>query len=78
MEYNISTLNRIPLNTDCKIEKLNCDGVIKRRLLDLGFVKDTSVTPVLLSPSKGVKAFWIRNTLIAIRDEDSSLILVNF
>lgn len=78
MDYNISTLNRVPLNTDCTIEKLNCDAIIKRRLLDLGFVKNTSVTPVLSSPSKGVKAFWIRNTLIAIRDEDSSLILVNF
>ncbi len=32
--------------------------------------------PVLISPSGGLKAFDIRGTLIAIRDEDTSQIYI--
>ena len=49
-------------------------GNIRRRLLDLGLVKGVEITHVLTSPSKGLKAFDIRSSLIAIRDEDSKLI----
>lgn len=54
------------------------NGNIRRRLLDLGLVKGASITPVLISPSSGLKAFDIRGTLIAIRDEDSASIIVDF
>lgn len=78
MKYNIDTLDKLPLNTNGKISTLECTGSIKRRLLDLGLIKGTSITPVLISPSKGVRAYWVRNSLIAIRDEDCSSILINF
>jgi len=44
----------------------------------LGLVNNASITPILSSPSKGLKAFDIRGALIAIRDEDSSLIEIYF
>ena len=47
---------------------------IKRRLLDLGMIKGTKITPVLISPSGDPKAFDIRGTLIAIREDDTKLI----
>lgn len=47
-----TTLNELPLNTTAKIESLNCTGSIRRRLLDLGLVKNTKITPVLISPSR--------------------------
>ena len=53
-------------------------GVIRRRLLDLGLVKNTKITPILSSPSKGLRAFYVRGSLIALRDEDSSLIKIYF
>lgn len=78
MKQQEKTLNELPLNTKGKIERLNCQGNIKRRLLDLGFVKGASIIPVLISPSQDPRAFSIRGTLIAIRKEDANLITIHF
>lgn len=67
-------LNKLPLNTVGIINELNCNGNIRRRLLDLGLVKGTKITPVFKSPSGDPTAFEIRKTLIALRKEDSKLI----
>ena len=72
------TLNDLPLNTKGYIKKLNCTGNIRRRLLDLGFIENSCITPVLISPSKDPRAFSIKGTLIAIRKEDASLINIKF
>ena len=67
-------LNELPLNTVGIIDELNCNGNIRRRLLDLGLVKGTKITPVFKSPSGDPTAFEIRKTLIALRKDDSKLI----
>ena len=72
------TLNEIPLNQKVYIEDLNCIGNIRRRLLDLGLVKGAIITPVLDSPMHNPRAFFIRGTLIALRNEDANLITVSF
>ena len=69
-------LNDLKLNEFGYIFDINCSDDVRSRLLDLGLVKDTCIIPVLKSPSNGIKAFDIRGTLIAIRDEDSILINV--
>ncbi|MEE0866657.1 MAG: FeoA family protein [Clostridia bacterium] len=53
-------------------------GSIRRRLLDLGLVQGAIVTSILKSPSGGITAFNFCGTLIAIRDEDSSLIEISY
>lgn len=78
MRQKEKTLTQLPLNTKGYIKKLNCHGNIRRRLLDLGFVKGACITPILVSPSKDPKAFSIRGTLIAIRKEDSDLIYISY
>ncbi|MCI8384360.1 MAG: ferrous iron transport protein A [Clostridia bacterium] len=77
MNQQEKTLNHLPLNTKGIIKKINCTGTIRRRLLDLGFVEGTSITPVLISPSQDPRAFSIRGTLIAIRKEDANLISIH-
>ena len=67
-------LNELPLNIVGIIDELNCNGNIRRRLLDLGLVKGTKITPVFKSPSGDPTAYEIRRTLIALRKEDSKLI----
>lgn len=67
-------LNEMEMNKTCKIVKINCKDDIKRRLLDLGMIKGTKITPVLISPSGDPRAFDIRGTLIAIREDDTKLI----
>ena len=78
MKQRKQTLDTLPLNTEGFIENLNCTENIKRRLLDLGLIEGSSITPVLVSPSKDPRAFSIRGTLIALRKEDANLINIRF
>lgn len=71
-------LSDLPLNKTGIITSLNCNENIKRRLLDLGLIEGTCITPLLVSPSSDPRAFAIRDTLIAIRKEDASKIHVKF
>ncbi|MCI9287268.1 MAG: ferrous iron transport protein A [Clostridia bacterium] len=67
-------LTDLPIDTEAKVLNLNCSGMVRRRLLDLGIVKGTLITPILKSPSGDPTAFLIRGSTIAIRKEDASLI----
>ena len=68
------TLDKLELNSIGIIEKIDCEGIIKRRLLDLGLVKGTKIKPVLKSPSGDPRAFEFRGSLIAIRKEQTKKI----
>ena len=67
-------LYELPLNNVGVVDNLNCNGNIRRRLLDLGLVNGTKITPVFKSPSGDPTAYEIRKALIALRKEDSMLI----
>ena len=69
-------LDDLKFNEYGYISDINCSDDVKKRLLDLGLVKNTCIIPILKSPSGGIKAFDIRGSLIAIRNEDSNLINV--
>lgn len=71
-----TTLNNLPLGISAKIMHIDCNPNIQRRFLDLGFIKNTNITPILKSPSGDPVAFEIRGTVIAIREEDAKLIEV--
>lgn len=77
MDIKNICLTKLPLQQKGRIENLNCTGIIRRRLLDLGLVKGSYITPILQSPLKGLRAFDIRGSLIAIRDEDAKDIIVS-
>lgn len=53
-----------------------CRGEARRRLLDLGFVKDTPIRIDLISPLKNPKAYLVKGTSIALRDNQASKILI--
>ncbi|MFZ5972476.1 MAG: DtxR family transcriptional regulator [Bacteroidota bacterium] len=53
-----------------------CRGANRRRLLDLGFVNGSTVEVEFESPLKEPRAFNVRNTLIALRDNQADLILI--
>ena len=69
-------LNDLKFNENGYVSDINCSDDVKRRLLDLGLVKNTCIIPILKSPSGGIKAFDIRGSLIAIRNEDASKIFI--
>lgn len=67
----------LPLNCKGRITKLNCSGATKRRLLDLGLINGTSITPILISPSGDPVAYEVRSSVIALRKEVSECINVS-
>lgn len=68
------TLNNLKLNETGYVKNLRCNDSVKRRLLDLGLINGTKITPLYISPSGDPTAFEIRGSIIAIRVEDTSLI----
>lgn len=57
-----------------RITSLNLDGVMRRRLLDLGFVTGALVEVVRKSPLGDPIAYRVSQTTIALRKEESSQI----
>ena len=57
------------------IQDLKLEGVIRRRLLDLGFVKGAEVMVLQKSPLGDPTAFRVSETTVALRKEESSKIL---
>ena len=72
----IISLNNLKINSQAKILEVNNTGNIRRRLLDLGFIPGVMVNAILQSPFKDPIAYKIKNTVIALRNEDSKQILV--
>lgn len=73
---NFFALNDLPLGITAKIIDINCNKNIQRRLLDLGIIENSKITPVYRSPFNDPTAYLIRGTLIALRSDDSYKIIV--
>ncbi|MCL5130476.1 MULTISPECIES: metal-dependent transcriptional regulator [unclassified Algibacter] len=78
-EENIARLSSLKIDETAKIIGLSkeCRGESRRRLLDLGFVRGASVGIDLLNPLGDPKAFLIKGTAIALREDQASKILIN-
>lgn len=60
---------------DCfLLRELKVEGVMRRRLLDLGFVAGAEILVLQKSPLGDPVAFRVSHTTIALREEESSLI----
>lgn len=61
---------------DCfLIKEINIKGPLRRRLLDLGFVKSAEISVLRKSPLGDPVAYRVSNTTIALRNDESSMIL---
>lgn len=69
-------LNNIEKQKDYIIKNIKASEDIKRRLYDIGLIKDTKIKLLYVSPTKNIKAYLIRDSIIAIRNKDASLIKV--
>ena len=58
------------------IKELKNKGDMRRRLNDLGFAEKSEVCCTLTAPLGDPKAYYIKGTVIALREDDSSLITV--
>ncbi|NLB88158.1 MAG: ferrous iron transport protein A [Syntrophomonadaceae bacterium] len=70
-------LTNLPVKRSGVIKSIENQGLIRRRLLDLGFVPGTRIQTVRKSPSGNPIAYLIRGTVIALRKEETDLIMVD-
>ncbi len=49
---------------------------MRRRLMDLGLTEGASVSPLFSGLGGGIRAYSLRGAVIALRDEDAKLIMV--
>ena len=69
-------LNTVNLKQKVFVHSLNCNGSIRRRLLDLGICPKTLITPLFKSITGDSTAYFVRGSTIALRNEDANNILV--
>ncbi len=70
------TLNKVPAGQTCVVENLNLNGIMRRRVQDLGMIPGTKVVPTKKSVGKGPTAYRIRESVYALRESDSCNIIV--
>jgi len=75
LEYE--TLAEIKVGQRAKVVELLVEGPTRRRLLDLGLLPGTEVRAVMESPLGTPVAYEIRGSILALRLEDASKIMVN-
>lgn len=69
-------LSDAPTGQKCTVKKLSGRGAMKNRLMDLGLIEGSFITPLFDSIFKNPRAYNIRGAVIALRREDTDLILV--
>ena len=72
------TLDRIGLNDKAFITKVEGEDLMKRRLLDLGFIPGREVECVLVSFAQDPKAYQVNGNVIALRGVDAKKIEVKY
>lgn len=69
-------LNEVELGSIVKVIDIEVDGDLRRRFFDMGIVEGTLIEVLYESPFKDPRAYLIRGTVIAIREEDSEKLSV--
>ena len=71
-------MNLLDLNIgeEAIIRELKIDNSLKFRLQDIGFLKNTKIKVLHSSPSGDPRAYFIKNTTIALRNKDAKNIIV--
>lgn len=72
----ISTLDTLLPGRSGKILEITCHEDMKRRLLDMGFVRDTLITCECRGVHGDPGAYFLRGCVIALRNSDSRHILI--
>ena len=69
-------LSRLPLGKTAPVRSLSAGEPLKGRLLDLGFVPDSPVTPLYAAPLGDPRAYLVCDTVIALRQKDAATVAV--
>ena len=70
-------LHELKKDQSGRVIKINSASPLYNRFIDLGILKDTTITKIGTSPLGDPSAYLIRGAIIAIRDTDCRDILIN-
>jgi len=78
IKEDMARLSSLKENETAKIVGISkeCRGENRRRLLDLGFIKGTPIHIDLISPLQNPKAYLVKGSSIALRDDQAAKILI--
>ena len=68
------TLNDLLIGETCRIVKLHGEGAIKRRIMDMGITKGTSVTLRKVAPLGDPMELTVRGYELTLRRDDAKMI----
>lgn len=69
-------LNNISVGNVVKVKDLSSTGVLRERMLALGLTKGAMIEVVRKGPSGDPTVYNIRGAMIALRNEEASLVSV--
>ena len=69
-------LSRLPLGKSARVLSLSAQEPLKGRLLDLGFVPGSEITPLYAAPMGDPRAYLVCDTVIALRQRDAATVAV--
>jgi len=71
-----TTLSQVKIGSACIVAALHLEGLLRRRIMDLGIIPGTTVECIRKGPSGDPTAYAVRGTTIALREEDAAKISV--
>lgn len=69
-------LNNISVGNFVKVDDLSATGMLRERMLALGLTKGAKIEVVRKGPSGDPTVYNIRGAMIALRNEEASLVSV--
>ncbi len=70
------TLNHIPCGKTVRVRKLDSQGALKRRIMDMGITKGASITVKKLAPLGDPMELSVRGYELSMRKADAANIIV--
>jgi ferrous iron transport protein A len=72
----LKRLTDVKIKTTAQVEDLLSDGNLRERMLALGFTKGALIDVLRKGPKDHLTVYKVRGSKIALRKEESNLILV--
>jgi len=73
---DLISLDNILPKEKCIVKYILFDDKIKMRILDLGIIENTTIEVLYKSPFNDPTAYFVRGSVIALRNDDAKKIIV--
>ena len=72
----MKTLRDVPIGGSCKVIKLNGEGAVKRRIMDMGITKGVAIKVQKVAPLGDPLEITVRGYQLSIRKADAAMVEV--